>query len=301
MQKPRKRSNPKHGRCSSALAESPQHFSADPIPAGSRLACRIEYDGSHYHGWQAQPHLDVATVQEDLERGLAAVAAQAVRVHCAGRTDTGVHGFGQVVHFDAPAVRSAKSWTVGTNANLPPHLRVHWAVSVAADFHARFSALARRYRYIVANTPVRPALLVGQVTWYRRTLDAACMHQAAQALLGERDFSAFRAAACQSTTSMRNVHAIRVDRVGDLVVIDIKANAFLHHMVRNIAGALLLVGSGHQPAEWISELLAKGDRTAAADTAPPDGLYLVDVEYPGNYRLPPTPAGPLLLAGGIAA
>jgi len=201
-------------------------FPADPLDEGGRVACRIEYDGSHYHGWQAQPHLDVATVQEDLEEGLAAVAAQAVRVHCAGRTDTGVHGFGQVVHFDAPAVRSAKSWIVGTNANLPPHLRVHWAVPVAADFHARFSALARRYRYIVANTPVRPALLVGQVTWYRRTLDAACMHQAAQALLGERDFSAFRAAACQSITSMRNVHAIRVDRVGDLVVIDIKANAY---------------------------------------------------------------------------
>ena len=279
------------------MADSPQHFPADPIPADSRIACRIEYDGSRYHGWQAQPHLDVATVQEDLERGLAAVADQAVRVHCAGRTDTGVHGFGQVIHFDAPVARSGKSWVLGSNANLPPHVRVHWAVPVATEFHARFSARARRYRYIIANTPVRPALLFSQVTWYRRPLDAVCMHRAAQALLGERDFSAFRAAACQSTTPMRNVHAVRVDRVGDLVVIDIKANAFLHHMVRNIAGSLLSVGSGYRPPEWISQLLAAGDRTVAADTAPPDGLYLVDVEYPGRYRLPITPAGPLLLAG----
>ncbi len=283
------------------MADSPQHFSADLTPAGSRIACRVEYDGSRYHGWQAQPHLDVATVQEDLERGLAAVADQAIRAHCAGRTDTGVHGFGQVIHFDAPVARSSKSWVLGTNANLPPHVRVHWALPVATEFHARFSALARRYRYIVANTPVRPALLFGQVTWYRRSLDAVRMHRAAQALLGERDFSAFRAAACQSTTPMRNVHAVQVDRVGDLVVIDIKANAFLHHMVRNIAGALLSVGGGHRSPEWIAELLAKGDRTAGADTAPPDGLYLVDVEYPGSYRLPITPAGPLLLAGGGTA
>ncbi len=278
-----------------------QPFPAATIPAGSRIACRIEYDGSRYHGWQAQPHLNVATVQEDLESGLAAVADTPVRVHCAGRTDTGVHGFGQVVHFDAPAARSSKSWVFGANANLPPGVRVHWAVPVPADFHARFSALARRYRYIVANTPVRPALLVGQVSWFRRPLSERRMHEAAQALLGERDFSAFRAAACQSTSPMRNVMAARVDRLGDLVVIDIKANAFLHHMVRNIAGALLVVGSGQRAPGWIGELLVRGDRTLAAETAPPDGLYLVEVEYPQHYRLPATPPGPLLLSAAPAS
>jgi tRNA pseudouridine38-40 synthase len=279
------------------LVEPPHLFPADPIPAGSRIACRIEYDGSRYCGWQAQPHLDVSTVQADLEDGLTAVADTPVRVHCAGRTDTGVHGFGQIIHFDAPAERSSKSWVFGANANLPPAVRVHWAVPVPADFHARFSATARRYRYIIANTPIRPALLGGQVTWNRRPLSEAVMHSAAQCLLGERDFSAFRAAACQSPTPMRNVHEVSVTRLGALVVLDIKANAFLHHMVRNIAGALMSVGCGRQGPEWIAELLAGGDRTVAADTAPPDGLYLVEIVYPASFELPVTPPGPLLLAG----
>lgn len=222
------------------------------------------------------------------------VANGPVRVHCAGRTDTGVHAFAQVIHFDAPVERSPKAWVLGVNANLPPSVRVHWAVQVPGDFHARFSALARRYRYLIANTPVRPALLFGKVSWQRRALDHQRMHEAAQSLLGERDFSAFRAASCQSSTPMRNVHSLVVDRVGDLVVVDIAANAFLHHMVRNIVGSLMAVGTGRQPPGWIGQLLRGRDRTLAADTAPADGLYLAEVEYPAQYRLPRTAGGPML-------
>lgn len=277
------------------MADTRHPFSAAPLPAGSRIACRIEYAGNAYSGWQAQPHLPVDTVQEALERALAVVANGEVRVHCAGRTDTGVHGFGQIVHFDAPVERSPKSWVLGTNANLPFDIRMHWAVPVPDAFHARFSATARRYRYIIANTPVRPALQGGQLSWCRRHLDEQLMHVEAQSLLGELDFSSFRAAACQSTTPMRNVHSIAVSRRSDLLVVDIKANAFLHHMVRNIVGSLMAVGDGRRPRGWIHHLLVARDRSIAADTAAADGLYLVEVEYPPEFNLPETPAGPLLL------
>jgi tRNA pseudouridine38-40 synthase len=226
---------------------------------------------------------------------MAAMAAHPVRVHCAGRTDTGVHGFGQIVHFEAPTPRSAKSWVMGTNANLPSDIRVHWAKQVPDDFHARFTAQSRRYRYLIANAPVRPAIMAGQLSWCRFVLDAQLMHDEAQVLLGEQDFSAFRAAACQSNSPMRNVQSVSVSRRGALVVIEIQANAFLHHMVRNIAGSLMAVGSGRKPAGWIAQLLAGRDRTLAADTAAPDGLYLVDVEYPAEFELPATPDGPLIL------
>lgn len=234
-------------------------------------------------------------MQDKLERALGEIANEPVRVHCAGRTDTGVHGFSQVIHFDTPVVRSCKAWVLGGNANLPFDVRIHWAVPVAAEFHARFSALARRYRYVIANTRIRPALLRVQTTWQRRPLDELAMHDAAQSLIGEQDFSAFRAASCQSNTPMRNVHAIDVSRHGDLVVVDIKANAFLHHMVRNIAGSLMAVGTGSQDVGWIASLMLGRDRTVAAETAPPHGLYLVDVEYPAHFDLPLTPYGPLLL------
>lgn len=240
----------------------------------------------------------MSTVQCTLEGALSEVASEPIRVHCAGRTDAGVHGFCQVVHFDAPVARSSKSWVLGGNANLPPDVRLHWAVAVDADFHARFSALARRYRYVIANGPVRPALLGGQLSWQRLPLDAEVMNREAQYLLGEQDFSCFRAAACQSSSPMRNVQEVSVRRRGELVVIDIKANAFLHHMVRNIAGSLMAVGCGHRPEGWFNELLAGGDRTLAADTASPDGLYLVDVEYPSVFPLPQTPYGPLLVGNG---
>lgn len=271
-------------------------FSSEPLPRGTRIACRIEYNGARYNGWQTQPHEGVVTVQAVLERSLSGVADQPIRVHCAGRTDTGVHGYSQIIHFDAPSERSAKAWVMGGNAALPEDVRIHWALPVPSAFHARFSALARRYRYIIENTPVRSALLVRQVTWHRQPLDEAAMQTAAQAFPGEQDFSAFRAASCQSTTPMRNVHEVAVTRRGNLVIIDICANAFLHHMVRNIAGSLLAVGDNRQSVPWISELLAGRDRTAAAETAPAHGLYLVDVQYPKQFALPTTPYGPVLIA-----
>jgi tRNA pseudouridine38-40 synthase len=236
------------------------------------------------------------TVQTELERGLAAVAAKPVRVHCAGRTDTGVHACAQVIHFDAPVSRSLKAWVLGTNTYLPNDIRVIWAHEVPADFHARFSALSRRYRYIICNTRVRPALLNGQVSWQRRTLDADLMHEEAQCLVGEADFSSFRAASCQANTAMRNIHSINVSRRGELVIIDIQANAFLHHMVRNIAGSLMAIGSGQKQKGWLADLLAMRDRSQGADTAAPDGLYLARVNYPEKFSLPTTPLGPILLS-----
>lgn len=277
------------------MAESGHPFCSEPIPAGSRIACGIEYDGQRYSGWQAQSHPGVITIQEKLEEALAIVAAQMLRVQCAGRTDTGVHGHEQIIHFDAPVTRSSKSWVLGTNANLPPDIRVHWASPVSPLFHARFSALSRRYRYIIANTAVRPAVMAGKLSWQRRALNADLMHSEAQCLLGERDFSAFRAASCQSTSPMRNVHFIEVTRRGPLVVIDIQANAFLHHMVRNIAGSLMAVGTGRCPAGWLEQVMEGRDRKRAADTAPADGLYLVRVEYPPEYALPVSALGPMIL------
>lgn len=284
----------KPGNSWNGLAETPPRFSTDPLPQGSRVACRIEYDGSCFNGWQSQPHPNVTTVQQTLEAALASVACRPIRVHCAGRTDTGVHGLAQVVHFDDPVGRSCKNWVYGSNAYLPPSVRVHWAVPVSGDFHARFSALSRRYRYVIANTAIRPALLAGKVSWQRRPLDARIMHSAAQSLLGEQDFSAFQAASCQSPTAMRNVQNISVERFGDLVLIDIQANAFLHHMVRNIAGSLMAVGTGRYPAQWIADILKGRDRAEAADTAPPDGLYLVAVEYPESFGLPTPLQGSIL-------
>ena len=292
---------PRPATCWSALADPFPRLSAEPLPAGSRIACRIEYNGARYNGWQSQPHLNVLTVQQELESALSSVADHPLRVHCAGRTDTGVHGHCQIVHFDAPAARAPKAWVLGANASMAKDVRVHWATVVPESFHARFCAVARRYRYVIANTLVRPAVLIGQVSWYRYPLDAAIMDKAAQSLLGEQDFSAFRAAACQSNSPMRNVHSVAVRRIGDLVVVDIQANAFLHHMVRNIVGSLLAVGSGRKPEAWIGQLLAARDRTQAADTAAPHGLYLADVLYPDEFSLPETPYGPLIIAAGVAA
>jgi tRNA pseudouridine38-40 synthase len=277
------------------LTNSGRPFSSEPIRPGSRVACRVEYDGSRYCGWQAQTHLNVETVQERLEQALAVVAACPVRVQCAGRTDTGVHGHEQIIHFDAPVERSGRSWVLGTNANLPLDIRIHWVVEVEPDFHARFSALSRRYRYLIANTPVRPALLKSQITWQRRPLNVDLMHSEAQCLLGEQDFGAFQASSCQSKTAMRCIHFVEVSRRADWVIIDIQANAFLHHMVRNIAGSLMAVGTGRQTDGWLNGVLQGRDRTVAAETAAADGLYLVRVEYPTHFALPRSTLGPLML------
>ncbi len=258
-----------------------------------RVALGVEYAGARYCGWQTQLNPARLSVQETLERALAKVADHPVTVICAGRTDAGVNGSGQVVHFDCRNPRPLIAWVRGVNSYLPDDVSVRWASEVPLDFHARFSALARRYRYFIYNAPVRSAVAAGGFTWHPYPLDAAVMHRDAQHLLGEQDFSSFRAAGCQSRTPMRNVHAISVQRAGDVVVIDVTANAFVHHMVRNIAGVLMAVGGGRQPPGWTREVLEARDRKLAAITAPPTGLYLVDVHYPERYVLPKPVPGPM--------
>ncbi|WP_448668795.1 tRNA pseudouridine(38-40) synthase TruA [Enterobacter mori] len=259
-----------------------------------RIALGIEYDGSKYYGWQRQN--EVRSVQEKLEKALSQVANEPINVLCAGRTDAGVHGTGQVVHFETTAVRKDAAWTLGVNANLPSDIAVRWVKAVPDDFHARFSATARRYRYVIYNQRLRPAVLSQGVTHFYEPLDAELMQRAAQCLIGENDFTSFRAVQCQSRTPWRNVMHINVSRYGAYVVVDIKANAFVHHMVRNIVGSLMEVGAGHQPESWIAELLAAKDRTLAAATAKAEGLYLVSVDYPDRFDLPKPPMGPLFLA-----
>lgn len=265
-----------------------------------KIALGIEYNGQPYFGWQKQEK--VSTVQETLEKALSFVANEKIEVFCAGRTDSGVHGTGQVVHFETNAIRPEKAWEFGTNANLPDDIAVTWAKQVDEDFHARFSATARRYRYILYCHKLRPAILSGGVTHYHQPLDEQKMHQAAQYLLGEQDFSSFRAAQCQSHTPWRCIHHLTVRRYQQYVIVDIQANAFVHHMVRNIVGSLLEVGMGNQPVEWIPWLLAQRNRQLAAPTASPNGLYLVDVIYPEKFALPRRQSlGPLFLSDEISA
>jgi tRNA pseudouridine38-40 synthase len=249
-----------------------------------RLALGIEYDGTDFSGWQRLSH--GRTVQAALESALTFVAAEAIEVTCAGRTDAGVHARCQVVHFDTSAERSMRSWALGANSRLPGSVAVLWATPVAADFHARYSAVARRYRYAILNRPVRAALDARRVAWERLPLDAAAMHAAAQALIGEHDFSAFRAVSCQARSARRNVVELAVARNGEYIEIEIEANAFLHHMVRNVVGSLLMVGRGEQPIAWIGELLRGGDRTVAGPTAPPQGLTFLGPRYPARFELP---------------
>ena len=262
-------------------------------PSVHKLALGIEYDGSRYYGWQRQN--EVRSVQEKLEKALSQVANHPVTVFCAGRTDAGVHGTGQVVHFETTAERKDAAWTLGANANLPDDIAVRWVKAVPEDFHARFSATARRYRYIIYNQRLRPAILHGGITHFYHQLDAEKMHRAGQCLLGENDFTSFRAVHCQSRTPMRNVHHLLVSRHGPYVVVDIKANAFVHHMVRNIVGSLMEIGCGNRPESWMAELLAAKDRKLAAATARAEGLYLVSVDYPERFALPHPPVGPLFL------
>ena len=274
-------------------------FSDIPLAPNTRVALRVEYHGGAFNGWQAQTKLDVPTVQEALEAGLSKIAAAPIKTSCAGRTDTGVHASGQIVHFDDPAGRSLKSWVFGTNSETPDSISIHWAGDVAAEFHARFSATSRRYRYIICNTPTKPAQLAGLVSHYKRPLDAELMNQAAQILLGENDFSAFRAASCQSSTPWRNITSLSVTRRGDFVWVDLEANAFLHHMVRNIVGSLLLVGAGLRDAVWLSDVFHGKDRTLAGDTAVGAGLYLVGVKYPKEFNIPLVADAPAFMALSI--
>lgn len=249
-----------------------------------RIALGIEYDGSAYYGWQRQA--SGMTVQGRVEEGLSVVADHPVRVACAGRTDTGVHATAQVVHFDSNALRSDANWVRGANANLPHDIRMQWSARVDESFHARFSARRRSYRYIILNRPLASAILRRRVCHEHRPLDHARMQAATGALVGEHDFTSFRAAGCQAKSPRRRIVRLDVTRSGDCVYIDVEANAFLHHMVRCIAGVLLAIGRGEQAVDWAAEVLQARNRTLSGVNAPPDGLYLVHVGYDPVFRLP---------------
>jgi tRNA pseudouridine38-40 synthase len=249
----------------------------------SRIVLGVEYDGSAYAGWQCQNAK--VTVQAELQSALGKIADQPVVVICAGRTDAGVHALEQVVHFDSPSPRDLRAWVMGGNSHLPADIRILWAKPAFADFHARFSAIARFYRYVILNRETNSALLRSQATWCYRPLDAEKMHQAAQQLIGEHDFSSFRAQSCQSRSPYRLMYFIDVYRQGDKVYIDLCANAFLHHMVRNIVGVLMEIGLHRQAVAWAGELLKVRDRGQAAVTAPPHGLHLGAVYYPPHYGI----------------
>ncbi len=252
-----------------------------------RWAAGIEYLGTAYCGWQSQAGL--AAVQTEVEKSLSAIADHPVAVHAAGRTDAGVHAFQQVVHFDSDAARTSYAWLLGGNSQMKADVSLRWVQEVSADFHARHSAVERSYRYVIHISAARSALLQGRVAWHTRALDADAMHRSAQALVGEHDFSAFRDSECQSPTPMRDLRRISVRASGEFLVLEVSANAFLHHMVRNIAGSLLEVGQGKREAAWIRALLLGRDRTQAGMTAEAAGLYFIGPTYPAEFALPPPP------------
>jgi tRNA pseudouridine38-40 synthase len=252
-----------------------------------RIALGLEYDGAAFCGWQTQP--DGCAVQDALERALSEVAGENIETVCAGRTDAGVHALAQVAHFDVDVERPPTAWIRGGNALLPDAIAVNWARAVSPDFHARFSATGRRYVYWLLNRAQRPGLLRGRVGWFYRHLDERAMQQAAQCLIGSHDFSAFRAAECQAKTPVKSLRQLEICRHGDLIRFEFAADAFLQHMVRNIVGSLVIVGSGRQPAAWIGEVLESRDRNRAAPTFAASGLYLAAVEYDASWALPSHP------------
>jgi tRNA pseudouridine38-40 synthase len=254
-----------------------------------RIALALEYDGSRFLGWQTQP--GGGTVQDAVQAALSAIAGEAVPVTCAGRTDRGVHAREQVVHFDTGASRPESAWVRGANALLPESIAVQWATRVDGEFHARYSALARTYRYVLLNRPVRPALAARHAGWYHAPLDVAAMRAAAQHLVGEHDFTAFRSAECQAKSPVRTLHALEVQARGERIDFVARANAFLHHMVRNIVGTLIYVGNGRHAPSWAGEVLAARDRARAAPTFAAEGLYLERVEYAAQWGLPARASG----------
>lgn len=249
-----------------------------------RIALAVEYDGSPFCGWQYQDHSP--SVQATVEKALSKVANHAVRVVCAGRTDTGVHATEQIIHFDTAAKRNDHQWVFGANANLPDSISILWARRVSEEFHARFSAVRRRYRYVILNRRVRHALLARRAVWEYRPLDEGRMVEAARYLVGEHDFSSYRALACQAKSPVRTLYQLEVDRQGELLSLDLEANAFLHHMVRNIAGVLMTIGAGEREPQWAKEVLEMRDRTLGGVTAPAGGLYLTGVDYPSEFEIP---------------
>ncbi len=246
-----------------------------------RIALGIEYAGNNFVGWQIQPEL--RTVQGCVEIALSKVANHSVKVFCAGRTDTGVHALEQIIHADINVERTEKSWVLGINSNLPKDISVLWVKTVDNDFHARFSAQARHYRYIIFNRPVRPAILYKKVTWEFRTLDIKAMQIASEYLIGTHNFSSYRAVSCQAKSPIRTILSLKISYVEKKIIIDIVANGFLHHMVRNIAGVLIAIGRGEKPIKWANEVLKAENRKVGGITAPPDGLYFVKVDYPKPY------------------
>ena len=249
-----------------------------------RITCGIEYDGSRYHGWQRQKN--AKSVQQEVEEAISKVANHPIITFCAGRTDAAVHATGQVIHFDTTADRQMYQWVMGCNTHLPKDISVSWARRVPDTFHARFKATERAYRYIVRNHSVRSALTYRYVSSWFKPVEHELMQQAAIALIGIHDFSSFRAVSCQANTPVRDLRELRVQRQGDILYIDVRANGFLQHMVRNLAGLLLTIGGGDRPVQWAAEVLQVRDRTKAGITAPPNGLYLTDVVYPEEYQLP---------------
>ncbi len=258
-----------------------------------RYALCIEYQGTHYRGWQIQK--GVISIQETLEKALSTVANEPVHVVCAGRTDACVNATYQIVHFESHAKRTDRAWVMGTNTKLPDDIAVKWAMSVPESFHARFSAQQRRYRYVILSAPVKPALLAKGVTWTYKSLDVDRMNEAATHLVGEHNFNSYRAVNCQAHSPIREVRELKVYRNGQLIVIDVAANAFLHHMVRNIAGVLMKIGCGEAEPVWAKEVLDAQDRRQGGVTAPPYGLYFVDVHYPEEFALPKSDLGPYFL------
>ncbi len=255
-----------------------------------RIALGIEYDGANYSGWQRQHHSP--SIQAAVESAIAKVANHEVATICAGRTDAGVHAFGQVIHFDTSADRADFAWQRGVNTYLPKDIRVLWCKGVPSEFDARRSALSRRYCYVITNRNVRPGIMHKAISWVFGELCVDSMQKGAAYLEGNHDFASFRGSHCQSKTSIRNIHSIEVTRRGENILLDVKANAFLHHMVRNIAGSLIAVGQGKYPPIWVNEVLQAKDRRAAGIMAAPHGLYLLEVSYPDKFDLPKVPSLP---------
>lgn len=254
-----------------------------------KIALGIEYNGANYNGWQRQLHqTKYKSVQECIELALSQIANQDIQVYCAGRTDSKVHATGQVIHFDyhSDKPRDLSAWVRGANTHLPDDISINWAKVVPEQFHARFSATARRYHYYFYVNQVKRAMLSDRALRLRKPLDIAAMQAACSYLIGEQDFSSFRSSQCESRTPYRNVISANIKIDNNFIVLDIKANAFLHHMVRNIVGTLLEIGLGNKTAEWMHDLINLKDRTKAAATSPPDGLYLVEVDYPEDFNLP---------------
>lgn len=272
------------------MSDTVSQAPAPAAPGGGRVALGVSYRGGAYDGWQSQPGGN--TVQDHLESALARfLAVPTVNTLCAGRTDAGVHGLMQVVHFDSPVERSEYAWVRGTNSFLPRDIAIQWARAVPPGFHARASARARRYAYVLLESQVRPSVDAGQVGWVFRPLDQAAMQQAAQALLGEHDFTSFRASSCQAHTPVKDLRRIEIARRGAYWRFEFEASAFLHHMIRNIMGCLIAIGSGNRPPQWMADVLAAKSRDAAAPTFSPDGLYFLGPVYDASWNLPDrTPA-----------